>query len=64
MWPGTDLASNAGYDAVTIRGVKVEIKATQADTAAFRSEPQHVFVVKIAKDGSFEEIFNGPGRLI
>ena len=57
-------ASNAGYDAVTISGVKVEIKATQADTVAFRREPQHVIVVKIAKDGSFEEIFNGPGRLI
>ena len=63
---GLDLktASNKGFDAVTRDGVHVEIKATQSASVAFRSEPEHAIVIKILRNGSFEEIYNGPGGLI
>ena len=57
-------ASNKGYDAVTEGGLKVEIKATQSNSVAFRSQPQHTIIIKILPDGTFEEVYNGPGELI
>lgn len=57
-------ASNAGYDAVSRCGKRVEIKATQANSVAFRSEPEHVIAIKISKNGSFEVVFNGPGSVV
>jgi hypothetical protein len=57
-------ASNKGYDAVTETGLEVEIKATQSNSVAFRSQPQHTIIIKILRDGTFEEIYNGPGALV
>jgi hypothetical protein len=57
-------ASNKGYDAVTKSGLKVEIKATQSNSVAFRSEPRHAIIIKILPDGTFEEVYNGPGAVI
>lgn len=57
-------ASNKGYDAISDSGKKIEIKATQASAVAFRSEPEHTVVIKILPDGSFEEIYNGPGNIV
>lgn len=57
-------ASNKGHDAVTETGLDVEIKATQANSVAFRSRPQHTIIIKILRDGTFEEIYNGPGALV
>lgn len=57
-------ASNKGHDALTPAGRRVEIKATQGKAVAFRSEPEHAIVIKILPDGTFEEIYNGPGRLV
>lgn len=57
-------ASNKGYDAVTETGLEVEIKATQSNSVAFRSQPKHAIVIKILRDGTFEEIYNGPGALV
>lgn len=57
-------ASNKGYDAITKDGLKVEIKATQSNSVAFRSEPEHAIIIKIIPDGTFEEIYNGSGKLI
>ena len=37
-------ASNKGYDAVNKSGVKIEIKATQAKSVAFRSCPEHAII--------------------
>jgi len=54
-------ASNKGYDAVTETGLEVEIKATQSNSVAFRSQPQQTIIIKILRDGTFEEIYNGPG---
>ena len=56
--------SNEGYDAITAEGLKVEIKTTQAKSVAFRSVPDHCIVIKLLKDGSFKEIFNGPGSML
>ena len=57
-------ASNKGFDAITRDGKQIEIKATQSKSVAFRSCPQHTIVIQIKTDGSFEEIYNGPGRLV
>ena len=45
-------------------GLQVEIKATQSRSVAFRSCPEHAIVINIQKDGSFAELFNGPGHVI
>ncbi|MDF1821180.1 MAG: hypothetical protein P1U64_06405 [Alcanivoracaceae bacterium] len=57
-------ASNKGFDALSPCGKQVEIKATQSKSAAFRSKPEHAIVIQIAPDGSFAEIFNGPGSVV
>ncbi|MGY3856061.1 DUF6998 domain-containing protein [Aeromonas intestinalis] len=57
-------SSNKGYDAHSSSGLQVEIKATQSTSAAFRCQPEHTIVIKILPDGTFEEIFNGPGNLV
>lgn len=57
-------ASNKGFDAISADGKQIEIKATQAKSASFRSEPEYAIVIKILPDGSFDEIYNGPGSLI
>ena len=57
-------ASNKGYDAETKDGKKVEIKATQSRSVAFRSCPEHTIIIKIMPNGTFEEFYNGPGSEI
>lgn len=57
-------ASNKGYDALSPSGLQVEIKATQAKSVAFRSQPEHTIAIKILPNGTFEEVFNGPGNLV
>ena len=57
-------ASNKGFDAITKEGLKVEIKATQSKSIAFRCESEHVIIIKIMPNGTFEEIYNGSGALI
>lgn len=54
--------SHKGHDARARDGRKVEIKATQGDVVALRSEPEHLVVLKILRDGSYEVIYNGPGN--
>lgn len=43
-------------------GLLVQVKATQGSRIALRSEPRHLLVLKLEKDGSFEEVYNGPGH--
>lgn len=57
-------ASNKGYDAIDLQGREIEIKATQSNSVSFRCEPQFSIVIRIASDGTFEEIYNGPGKTI
>ncbi|MDF2176998.1 hypothetical protein P2G88_01860 [Aliiglaciecola sp. CAU 1673] len=68
---GLDLmtASNAGFDAISPCGKEVEIKCTQSTSVAFRYDgvktaPESVIVIKLHKDGSFDEIYNGSGERI
>lgn len=63
---GLDLepASNPGFDARTKDGLQVEIKCTQGKSVAFRSSPEHTIAIKLNQDGSFDELYNGPGHLI
>lgn len=56
--------SNKGFDALSKDGKKVEIKTTQSKTIAFRSCPDHTIIIRIFKDGTFEECYNGPGERI
>lgn len=56
--------SNEGFDALSKTGQQVEIKTTQANSVAFRSCPQHSIIIRINRNGTFEECYNGPGELI
>ena len=51
------------HDAKTRTGTLVQIKATQGASVALRAEPDHLLVIRINKDGTIEEICNGPGAL-
>lgn len=56
-------ASATTHDAQSTDGKMVQIKTTQGDMVGLRSEPQHLLVIKILKDGNIDEIFNGPGKI-
>ena len=45
-------------------GRQVQVKATQGDRVALSSEPQHLLVLRLERDGTFTEEYNGPGRLV
>ena len=57
-------ASNKGFDALSKDGKQIEIKATQSGRVAFRSCPEFAIIIKIHKDGTFRECYNGPGSII
>lgn len=57
-------ASTEGHDAQAANGLRVQIKATQGTGVALRSEPEHLLVLKINKDGTTQEVFNGPGDAV
>ena len=42
----------------------IEIKATQGNRVAFRCEPEYLLVLKLEKDGSFQDIYNGHGARV
>lgn len=56
--------SSGIHDATTRDGKLVQIKATQIDKIAIRHEPEHLLVLKILGDGSFMEVYNGPGNIV
>jgi hypothetical protein len=43
---------------------QVQVKATQGDRVAITSEPEHLLVLRLNRDGSFVEEYNGPGVLV
>ena len=53
-----------GHDAKDKHGRLVQIKATQGEVVALRSEPDRLTVIKILKDGSFENIYDGDGKIV
>ena len=50
-------------DAVTRDGKLVQVKATQGTRTSLGSESEHLIVLLLHRDGSAEEVFNGPGNL-
>ena len=54
--------STKTHDAVSKEGKQVQIKATQVKGIAISSEPDYLIVIRLLSDGSWEEIYNGPGR--
>jgi hypothetical protein len=51
------------HDAQTRDGQLVQVKATQGSGVALRAEPHHLLVILLKKDGTIEEVYNGPGSL-
>jgi hypothetical protein len=43
-------------------GREVQVKATQGKRIALSSEPEHLLVLKLNRDGTFVEHYNGPGK--
>lgn len=56
-------ASEKTHDGQASDGRLVQIKATQISRIAISSEPEWLLVLKIHKDGTFSEEYNGPGKL-
>lgn len=55
--------STQGEDGKTER-VPVEVKTTQRESVAFRSEPKTLLVLKLYSNGHFDEIYNGKGSRV
>lgn len=60
---GLELLPNSTqrHDATDSAGRLIQIKATQGKSVAMRSEPDFLIVLALRPDGSFDEIYNGPG---
>lgn len=63
---GLELLPNSTetHDAVSPDGRYIQIKATQIKRIAISSKPDYAIVIKMHTDGSWEEIYNGPGSLV
>ena len=59
-----DEVSQPAHDAKTFDGRRVQIKATFKDSLTFRTLPDYYLGFKLFPDGRYEEVFNGPGRII
>ena len=61
---GLELLPNSTetHDAVSSAGEYVQIKATQINRISISSEPDYLIVIKLFSDGSWEEVYNGPGK--
>lgn len=45
-------------------GRMVQVKATQGNGVALSSEPEHLLVLRLNRDGTFVEQYNGPGNIV
>ncbi len=46
-----------------LKGSKqIQVKATQGKSVAMYGEPEHLLVLKLLKNGTAEEVYNGPGK--
>lgn len=59
-----DDVSQPTHDATCSKGRRVQIKATFQKSLTFRTTPDYYIGLKLNEDGSYEEIFNGPGSVI
>jgi hypothetical protein len=53
-----------GHDGHTSDGKKVQVKATFKESLTFSSVPDYYLGIKLFENGKYEEIFNGPGKVI
>ena len=53
-----------GHDGQTSDGRLVQVKATFKDSLTFRTVPDYYLGIRLYRNGTHEEIFNGPGRFI
>lgn len=53
-----------GYDGETSDGRRVQIKATFRESLTFTNIPDYYIGIKINENGTYTEIFNGPGEVI
>ena len=56
--------SQPNHDATTSDGRNVQIKATFKESLTFKTIPDYYLGFRLYPDGRYEEIFNGPGKLI
>jgi len=59
-----DEVSQADHDGTTSDGRRVQVKATFGNSLTFKTTPDYFLGFKLYRDGSYEEIFNGPGSVI
>jgi hypothetical protein len=59
-----DDVSQPNYDGKTADGRRVQVKATFRDSLTFKTTPELMLGFKLYRDGRYEEVFNGPGKLI
>lgn len=59
-----DERSQPDHDATTPSKRRVQVKATFKESLTFSSVPDLYLGLKLYEDGSFEEIYNGPGHII
>jgi len=52
------------HDAISKNGRKVQIKATQINQISISSEPEHLIVLQIQRNGDAVEMYNGPGKTV
>lgn len=59
-----DDVSQPDHDATTFDGRRVQIKATFKDSLTFKTVPDYYLGLKLSSNGTYEEIYNGPGSKI
>jgi len=59
-----DEVSQPIHDGTASNGGRVQIKATFQDALTFKKVPEYYLGIKINRNGTFEEIYNGPGQPI
>ena len=59
-----DKDSSAKHEGTTPNGTRVQIKATFKNKLAFKGEEGLYLGLKLNRDGTYEEIFNGPAEII
>lgn len=59
-----DPVSQPDDDACCPDGRRVQVKATFKDSLTFKTCPDYYLGFKLYADGHYEEVFNGPGRII
>ena len=54
--------SSKTHDAISNDGKHVQIKVTQINKIAISSQPEYLIAIQLHTDGSWDEIYNGPGK--